>query len=145
MNGYFFLIETLKSKIASEIPIINTTTMGLVDSLDLSKQTLFPLMHIVLIDATPKTNIVTFNLVIYTLDIVDKGDVNGLDNLNFVYNSMYNASLRLNESLLRGELWDAGLEVVSFKMTAVEQAYENYLAGWKIDLQIMIPNHNSIC
>jgi hypothetical protein len=97
-----------------------------------------------IVDATPTSNIVTFTLKIWVLDIVDFNP-SKTDNLDYVHNDMYNIALRLHSSLLRGNLWNQGLEVSSVKFSAIERAYENYLAGWQIDLSIMIPNHMSIC
>jgi hypothetical protein len=143
MTGYFKILDTLVTECQS-IATVNSVTHGLSDSIDLSKQTIFPLIHIMILDATPTSNIVTFTTRIWVLDIVDFNDT-PQDNLDYVHNDMYNICLRIHGSLLRGDLWSQGLEVSSCKFTAIEQAYENYLAGWQIDLTIMIPNDMTIC
>jgi hypothetical protein len=143
-TGYFKLIDTIKTELSS-YALVNSITMGNGDEVDLNKQTIFPLVHIIVIDATPNRNIVTFNLKIFFLDIVDINKEQAENNVDYVHNNMYNVALRLYESLYRGNLWDNGLEVSSVRFTAVERAYENYLAGWQMDLSIMIPNHMSIC
>jgi hypothetical protein len=143
MTGYFKLLDTLTAE-CQAIATVNSVTHGLGDAIDLDKQTIFPLIHIMIVDATPTSNIVTFTLKIWVLDIVDFNP-SKTDNLDYVHNDMYNIALRLHSSLLRGNLWNQGLEVSSVKFSAIERAYENYLAGWQIDLSIMIPNHMSIC
>ena len=43
-------------------------------------------------------------------------------------------------------IWDGHpLEVSSFTMSAFEQAYANYLAGWSASITVLIPNHMTIC
>jgi hypothetical protein len=143
MTGYFIILDKLKAEVEN-YAFVNSITHGLGDSIDLSKQTIFPLLHIMILDATPEKNIVTFNVRIWVLDIVDINK-DGVNNLDYVHNNMYNVALRLYESLRRGDLWDEGLEVVSARLNAIERAYENYLAGWQVDMAIMVPNHMSIC
>ena len=142
-TGYFKIIDTLRSEL-SAYPLINVITKGLGDEIDLNKQTMFPLAHIIVLDATPTNNIVTFTIKVYVLDIVDINK-DAPNNLDYVLNNQYNMALRLYESLRRGDLWDDGLEVSSVRFTSVERAYENYLAGWLVDLSVMVPNHMSIC
>lgn len=142
-TGYFKIIDTIMAEV-SNYAMVNVVTKGLGDEIDLNKQTMFPLVHIIVLDATPQNNIVTFSLKIWFLDIVDINK-EGPNNVDYVLNNQYNMALRLYESLLRGNLWDSGLEVSSVRFTSVERAFENYLAGWQVDLSIMIPNHMSIC
>jgi len=143
MDGYFKILDAIKSELET-YAFVNSITHGLGDSIDLSKQTIFPLVHTMILDATPDKNIVTFNVRVWVLDIVDINK-DGVNNLDYVHNNMYNVALRLYESLRRGDLWDVGLEVSSARLNAIERAYENYLAGWQVDMAIMIPNHMSIC
>ena len=144
MTGYHLLRDSLINELQSN-PFVNVVSEGLGDEIDLSKQTIFPLSHIVILDATPNNNIVTFNVEVYCVDIVDISDEGISDNKQDVINTQYNVGLRLYESLRRGALWTSGLEQTSMKMERLEQAFENLLAGWKISVSIMIPNHMSIC
>lgn len=126
-------------------PFVNVITEGLADGIDLSKQTIFPLSHLVIYDATPDERVVTWNVDLFCLDIVDVSD-NGIeDNKHDVLNTQYNVGLRLFESLKRGNLWDSGVEISTMKMVRLEQAFENLLAGWRISFNVVIPNHMSIC
>jgi hypothetical protein len=144
MEGYFKILDTIKAELGT-YALVNSVTHGLGDSIDLSKQTIFPMVHVFLTDATPNKNIVTFNMKIWVLDIVDITKNENGNNVDYVHNNMYNVALRLYESMRRGNLWDEGIEVESARFTAVERAFENYLAGWQIDMAVMVPNHMSIC
>jgi hypothetical protein len=144
MEGYNLLRDTIISELES-IPFVNVVTDGLGDEIDLSKQTIFPLAHLVILSAQPSGNAVTCNFELYCLDIVDISDNGTTDNKHDVLNTQYNVGLRMYESLRRGHLWEEKLEVSSWSMDLIEQAYENFLAGWKISASVLIPNHMSKC
>ena len=143
MEGYSLLYNKLFEALDS-MPFVNIVTEGLSDEIDLSKQTIFPLAHIVINTATPIDNAVTFNVTIYAMDIVDISD-DGRNNKVDVMNTQYNVLLRLYEQLRRGNLWSDKIEVETFSMIAFEQAYENFFDGWQSNMKLVIPNHMTIC
>jgi len=144
MNEGYALVYTKLKETLNNNPLVNLVTEGLTDEIDLGKQTIFPLAHIVINSASFQDNSVSFSLDIYCMDIVDISD-DGVDNKIDVMNTQYNILLRLYEDLRRGNLWDEKLEIVSMDITAFEQAYENYLAGWSASISVLIPNHMTIC
>lgn len=143
MEGYSLVYNKIKDTLLEQ-PFVNEVTEGLGDEIDLSKQTIFPLAHIVINNALPDGNHVTFQVTIYFTDIVDISD-NGANNKHDVMNTQYNVALRLFELLRRGELWNDKMEVAGCSLATFEQAYENYLAGWTMELTILVPNHMTIC
>lgn len=144
MTGYYKVLDGLRNELLSN-PFVNVVTDGLGDDIDLSKQTIFPLSHIVILTAQPIDNIVTFTVDVYCMDIVDIDDIGSPVNLHDVLNTQYNVCLRMYSSLRRGDLWDDGIEISSINLESFEQAYENYLAGWRMSLTVEVPNHMSIC
>ena len=144
MNEGYALVYTKLKETLNNNPLVNLVTEGLTDEIDLGKQTIFPLAHIVISSASFQDNAVSFSLDIYCMDIVDISD-DGVDNKIDVMNTQYNILLRLYEDLRRGNLWDEKLEISSMDITAFEQAYENYLAGWSASISVLIPNHMTIC
>lgn len=142
-EGYALIYTKLKENLNSN-PLVNLVTEGLTDEIDLGKQTIFPLAHIVINSASFQDNAVEFQIDLYCMDIVDISD-DGIDNKIDVMNTQYNILLRLYEDLRRGALWDDKLEIVNMNITAFEQAYENYLAGWNASITIYVPNHMTIC
>ena len=143
MEGYSLVYHKLKETLEANV-LVNLVTEGLGDEIDLSKQTIFPLSHIIISSAVPQGNSVQFSVEIYCMDIVDISD-NGVNNRHSVLNTQYNILLRLYEDLRRGDLWDDKLEIVSMNLDSFEQAYENYLAGWRASITLLIPNHMTIC
>lgn len=144
MNEGYALVYTKLKETLNNNPLVNLVSEGLTDEIDLGKQTIFPLAHIVINSATFIDNAVEFQIDIYCMDIVDISD-DGVDNKIDVMNTQYNILLRLYEDLRRGNLWDDKLEISSMNVTAFEQAYENYLAGWSASISVLIPNHMTIC
>ena len=142
-NGYSLVYNTIKDHMANE-PFINSFGEGMGDEIDLSKQTIYPLSYMVMETATPDANAVQFTFTLYAMDIVDISD-DGTDNKHSVMNTQYNVLLRLYEELRRGDLWDQNIQLVSFNMSAFEQAYANYLAGWSAAITLYVPNHMTIC
>lgn len=144
MNEGYALVYTKLKETLNNNPLVNLVSEGLTDEIDLGKQTIFPLAHIVINSATFIDNAVEFQIDLYCMDIVDISD-DGVDNKIDVMNTQYNILLRLYEDLRRGNLWDEKLEISSMNVTAFEQAYENYLAGWSASISVLIPNHMTIC
>lgn len=144
MNEGYALVYTKLTETLSANPLVNLVTEGLTDEIDLGKQTIFPLAHIVINSATFQDNSVSFSVDIYCMDVVDISD-DGIDNKHDVMNTQYNILLRLYEDMRRGTLWNDAIEITSMNVNAFEQAYENYLAGWSANITLLVPNHMTIC
>ena len=61
MTAYYNILETLKTALAAE-PFVNTVSFGNLYDIDLSKQTIFPLSHIMVNQATIAAPTITFNV-----------------------------------------------------------------------------------
>ena len=70
MVGYYSILETLKTELET-IPFVNSVTEGSLFDIDLNKQTIFPLSHIMVNSASFEGNVVRFNISIVAMDIVD--------------------------------------------------------------------------
>lgn len=150
MKGYYYVLDKLKTELES-IPMVNTITQGSLDDIDNYKSTIFPLSHIVINNVTPENNILRFNVTIIAMDIVDfnkdkTADIFlGNDNEIDVLNTQLTVLVRMYEVLRRGALNDF-LEVDGFpSLEPFTERFENYLAGWTMTLDILIPNEMSIC
>ena len=70
MKGFYNVTKELKTALAAE-PFVNTVTFGSLDYVDLNKQTIFQLSHIIVNNTTVGTKTLTFNISILAMDIVD--------------------------------------------------------------------------
>jgi len=151
MANYYTVLDTLKTNLESD-PFVNTVTQGDIFAVDLAKQTIFPLVHIIVNNATFESNIIRFNVSLMAMDIVNKSkdedtDVfNGNDNEVYVLNTMLSILNRLYEELRRGDLFTDAFQVDGNPtLEAFAERFENYLAGWTMTFDILVPNEMTIC
>ena len=147
---YFDLIDKLKGHMDTD-PIIKTTTKGDIFKVDLSKQSIFPLCHIIVNDATLNENVISYSISIIAMDIVDfskeEGDAfNGNNNEDYVLNTMLQVLTRAYEMLRRGDLHTDLFQVDGTPTCEpFTDRFENVVAGWTMNLTINVPNDMSIC
>lgn len=151
MANYYTVLDTLKTNLEND-PFINTVTQGDIFGVDLAKQTIFPLCHIIVNNATFESNIIRFNVSLMAMDIVNKSkDVdtdifNGNDNEVDVLNTMLSVLNRLYEELRRGDLYTLPFQVDGNPtLEAFAERFENYLAGWTMTFDILVTNEMTIC
>jgi len=150
MKAYTYLLEELKAEIET-IPMVTTVTQGGLDDIDNYKQTLFPLVHIIVNSVTASSNTFVFNVSIISMDVVDiaKDETTnifyGNDNEIDVLNTTMVILTRIIEVLIRGEL-SRKMEIVGTpNMQPFTERFENYLAGWTATMDIIVPNDMSVC
>jgi len=150
MKAYTYLIDTLRTAF-EDIPLVTTVTTGSIDDIDNYKQTLFPVVHIMVNSMSPEANILRYNVTILSMDIVDisKSETTdkfkGNDNEQEVLNTTGIILIRVAELLRRGELNDR-LEILgTATCEPFTERFENYIAGWAMTLDIILPNEMSIC
>jgi len=151
MQGFYKVTETIKEQLLSD-PNVNTVTTGDITRIDLGKQTLFPLSHIIINTASNEDNVLRFNLSILSMDIVDVSKEEVVD--IFVGNNneqdILNTQLAVLNKLvqvLRGGNLHVDLYQVDGTPTfePFYDRFENELAGWALSLDVIIPNDTNIC
>ena len=147
---YFNLIDKLKEHFDND-PIVNTTTKGDIFKVDLSKQSIFPLCHIIVNDVTFQENVINYSVSIIAMDIVDfskeEGDAfNGNNNEDYVLNTMLQVQNRVYDLLRRGDLHTDKFQVDGTPTCEpFTDRFENVVAGWTQSLNIIVPNGGTIC
>ena len=151
MKGFYSITEKLKTHFTAD-PITNTITEGSIFDVDLNKQTIFPLVHLMVNTATFETNVVRFNVSLIAMDIVDisKKEVTDLfrgnNNEQDVLNTQLEVLNRAYALLLHGDLWDDKFVVDGNpNCEPFTERFENLLAGWTMTLDILIPNEVTVC
>jgi len=149
--NYFDIIDKLKSHFESD-PMINTVSQGDVFDIDLNKQTIFPLAHIIVNTATFEENVIRYNISILAMDITDiskkesPNKFDGNDNELWVLNSMLAVQNRCYELLRRGTLYTEKFQVDgSPSCEPFTERFENKLAGFTMTFDVLIPNDMTIC
>ena len=150
MKEYYDLIDNIYNYLIGN-PHINTVTTGDLLEVDLSKQTIFPLAHIIVNDVTFNDHYITFSINVIAMDIVDedKDDKQnkekphlGLDNSHDILNTMLSVVNGLQSSLRRGGMNENNYEINDTPTaTQFQDRFGNLLTGWSLLLNIEIPNN----
>jgi hypothetical protein len=151
MKGFYNLTDKLKDALIAE-PFVNTVTFGSLDDVDLNKQTIFPLSHIIVNNTTIGTKTITFNVSILSMDIVDisKDEVTdifvGNDNEQDVLNTQLALQTRVINILQRGDLYTELYQVQGdVSCEPFVDRFENKLAGWAATFDVVVQNDMTIC
>lgn len=151
MNGYLTIIDKIKAQLETE-EFVNSITEGSLLDIDLNKQTIFPLVHIIVNNFTFNEQTITCNLSILAMDNVDISkelvdDVYlGNDNKQYVLNTTLLILNRLYQQLKRGDLYDDNYQVLDTAIVEpFEERFENYIAGNTMTIDVVFQNDMSIC
>jgi len=154
MRGYYDILEKLRVTLEAN-PSVNTVTEGDLLDVDLAKQTIFPLAHIVIQNATFQDHTITFNMNILFMDLVDfnkddpKADnpFRGNNNEQDVLNTMLQVANKLWSDLSRGDLYTDRYQISGTPTCEpFVERFDNQVAGWDLTVSISIPNTDiSVC
>lgn len=151
-QSYFKIVETLRDALLAD-PNITTVTTGDISEIDLSKQTMFPLAHIIVGEASFDSTVVTFSISVLIMDIVhsdnkeDEPSIYQDDNELYVLNTMFNIGNHLTDKLFNGNLYDGNTYVDKTAVSAepFTDRFENLLAGWSFNFSLVVRNNIDRC
>jgi hypothetical protein len=151
MVGYYSILENIRAELDT-MPFVNTITEGSIFDVDLNKQTIFPLCHLMVNNATIEEHVVRYNMSVIAMDVVDVSKdettnvFRGNDNEQDVLNTTFAVLQRLASSMLNGNLSDLGYEIETAPTCEpFTERFENLLAGWTMTFDLVVPNEMSIC
>ena len=151
MKGFYNVTEQLKDTLIAE-PFVNTVTFGSLDDVDLSKQSIFPLAHLIVNSTSVSTKTLRFNISILAMDIVDISKEKtediflGNDNEQDVFNTQLALITRIVNKLQRGDLYTDLYQVEGeVSCEPFVDRFENKLAGWVATFDILVQNDMTIC
>ena len=149
--NYFDIIDKLKAHFDSD-ELVNTVTQGDLFEVDLSKQTIFPLVHLIVNTATFEDNVIRYNISILAMDIVDitkdetTNKFDGNDNELYIINTQLAVLNRCYELLRRGTLYTDAFQVDGNPSAEFfTERFENKLAGATLTVDILVSNSMTIC
>lgn len=150
MKEVYDLLDKIKDRLRAN-NITNTVTFGDLMEVDLTKTTIFPIAHLTIGNVTFSDYIMTAEIGILFLDLVDLNKNESTfdsfyknNNLQDVYNTQLAAANDLQSHLRRGNLFDNNDMKINGNVIAepIKDQFENELAGWGIALSIEMPNDN---
>jgi len=151
MSTFYEITQAIKNQLAEDA-FVNTVTTGDIFKVDLNKQTIFPLSHIIVNSVSYQGAVLNYNISILSMDIVDESkDLTtdifiGNDNEQDVLNTQLAVANRFLEVLNRGSLSD-DYELVngSASIEFFTERFENKIAGVTTTFDIAIHNSMTIC
>ena len=150
-RGFYLLTETIKTNLLAD-ENVNTVTTGDITKIDLSKQTIYPLSHIIINNVSQEDQILRFNISVFCMDIVDVSkeettDIfRGNDNEHDVLNTQLAVANKLIETLRSGDLYTTKYQLDgAVSCEPFYDRFENEVAGWVATMDILIPNDINIC
>ena len=151
MNSFFRIIDKIKDAISAE-PFNNEITFGDLGDIDLSKQSLFPLAHITVNNATITENLVQHNMTIFFMDLVDINnaeDINnflGNDNVQEILNTQLALATRVIRVLKKAEVYREQFEIDgNAGCEPFQDRFQNHLAGWAVTFTINTYDNMTYC
>ena len=151
VRGYYQITETLKTNLLAD-ENVNTVTTGDIFDIDLSKQTIFPLSHIIVNSVEIQEQVLNFNITVMAMDIVDQSK----DETTDVFIGNNNEQDILNTQLavvnkLVGLLSKSTLYQNKYQLDGnascefFYERFENQMAGVACTFDVLIANDINIC
>jgi hypothetical protein len=151
IRGFYQLTETIKDQLLNDVNV-NTVTTGDITEIDLSKQTIFPLSHIIVNNVITEEQYLSFNITVMAMDIVDESkepttDIfRGNDNEQDVLNTQLAVLNKLVQVLRGGSLHQDLYQLDGTpNFEPFYDRFENEVAGWALTFDVLIPNDIEIC
>jgi hypothetical protein len=150
MNGYYSIVSEIRDYIKS-LGLVNTVTIGDIYDVDLDKQTMYPLTHIISNNAQLTQSQIILNLSILFMDIVDESKeqrlnvFDGNDNELDVLNTQLAIANRFTNEVLRGDYFNNYDIIGTPTAEPFVDRFENKIAGWTLTFDIAVPNDMTVC
>ena len=151
IRGFYEVTETIKDTLLAD-PNVKTVTIGDITEVDLSKQTIFPLSHIIINNVVQDEQVLTFNISVLTMDIVDSSKEEttdlfvGNDNLHDVLNTQLAVINKVLQKLRMGTLYTSKYQLDgTVNCEPFLDRFENNIAGWASTFDVLIENDIKIC
>ena len=151
IRGFYQLTETIKEQLLED-KNINTVTTGDITDVNLNKQDIFPMGHIIVNSVVDQEQVLRFNITVLAMDIVDqskeltidrfKGNANEQD----ILNTQLSVLNKLIQKLRMGDLYRDMYQLQSDPtLEPFYDSFENQLAGWSANMEVLIYNDIYIC
>tara|TARA_B110000908_G_scaffold148651_1_gene181297 strand:+ start:376 stop:846 length:471 start_codon:yes stop_codon:yes gene_type:complete len=151
VRGFYQLTETIKTALLEDKDI-NSVTTGDITEVNLNKQDIFPLGHIIINNVIDEEQVLRFNISILACDIVNQSKeftvdrFTGNDNVQDILNTQLAVLNKLIQRLRMGNLHTEMYQLEGNpSLQPFYDRFENQLAGWTATMDIMIYNDIYIC
>tara|TARA_B110000259_G_scaffold39483_1_gene45060 strand:+ start:1985 stop:2455 length:471 start_codon:yes stop_codon:yes gene_type:complete len=151
VRGFYQLTETIKTQLLLDINV-NTVTTGDISDINLNKQDIFPLSHIIVNNVVVNEQTLDFNISILSCDIVNQSKLETVDIFtgnNDVQNILNTQLAVLNKVIQKLRMGNLHTDMYQLSGSPSLQPFydrfENQLAGWTATMDVQIYNDIYIC
>lgn len=155
MKNFYLVLEKIKQFLESHSQV-NLVTTGDIFDVDLNKQSIFPLSHIIINSANLEGQVIRFNISVLAIDIVNETKENpreqdvpfyGTNNVQDILNTQLAVCNALIKELEKGDLhFDKYQLQGSPQCLPFQDRFENLLAGWNCTFDVITANTEiSVC
>jgi hypothetical protein len=145
-QAFYRVTQTIKDELISNINV-NTVTYGDITKIDLNKQNIFPLSHVLINNVIQAEQLLNFSITVFTMDVVDYSKEETadifLDNTNEqdVLNTQLAVANRMVEKLRSGNLYLTGYQLDgTASCEPFVDRFENEIAGWATSFSLTVAN-----
>lgn len=149
MNQLYLILEKTREVLEADIDV-NTVTYGDITQIDLDKQTIYPLSHVMLNTVTSNEQVLRFNISIIAMDLVDvtKEEDDGYERSNEqdVLNTQLAVVNKVIQKLRIGNLYRDRFQVEGdVTLEPFTDRFENQVAGFVATFDIITDNDVDVC
>lgn len=151
MKSFYDIANKIKDVVSAE-PFNNEMTFGDIAEIDLKKQSLFPLCHLMINNATIQENFVNFSVTIFFMDLVDISNKStrdyfrGNDNTFDILNTQLALATRVIRVLQKNDLYTSNFQLTeNATCEPFTERFDNVLAGWAVTLTIGTKDEMTYC
>ena len=150
-RGFYLVVDEIKNELINN-PSIKTMTFGDITDVDLQKQTIFPLAHMIIENVVHAEKTMQFSFTILTMEQIDstKEYVDDLflgnSNTHDILNTQLSVSNKLITRLRKGQMYEDGYQLVGdATCEPFFDRFDNLLAGWATSFTVEIFNDLDYC
>jgi hypothetical protein len=151
MKSFYNVIDKVKEVLTAE-PFNHEMSFGDIADIDLKKQSLFPLAHLMINNATISNNYVTLNITIFFMDLVDISNeqvtdlYRGNDNRQDILNTQLALATRVMRVMQNADLYRNDFELINdANCEPFTERFDNMLAGWAVTFDIGTKSEMTYC
>jgi hypothetical protein len=150
MRQFYNITKTLKDTLEAHSQV-NVVTFGDIFDVDLNKQTIFPLAHIMINQASIEGQVIRMNVSLMCMDVMDETKENprdqnepfyGTNNEQDILNTQLAVINDVVTKLRKGTLY-TDLYQLDGNPTCLpfSERFENLLVGWTATFDVLLPNN----
>ena len=151
MEGFYSVTQKIKDALLDDVNV-NTVTSGDIARVDLAKQSIYPISHLMVNNVSNNDNTLTFSMSVLSMDVVNISKEKAYDvfignnNEQDILNTQLAVQNKLVQVLRGGFLHEDKYQLdgnPSFE--PFYDRFENEVAGWAVTFDVIVHNDINIC